>query len=155
MSQHERWLDEAIRLAEENVAMGGGPFGALVVRGDTVVGSGVNSVHQASDPTAHAELLAIREACISLGTTDLSDCVVYASGEPCPMCMGAIYWSRPRAVYFACSKREAGDAVGFTDPLAHFYADLNQPPTARSIPLHKVDVEHRLAPFRAWHAAQG
>lgn len=147
---HQKWLDEAIQMAVNNVKSGGGPFAAIVVQQDRVVGTGVNSIHLNSDPTAHAELLAIQEACIKLGTTDLSDCVLYASGEPCPMCMGAIYWAKPKAVYYACSKQEAAEAVAFPDPLAHYYSELQQQPEKRSIPLHKVDSEQSLEPFKTW-----
>lgn len=151
MKNHEYWLQEAIKLAVSNVENGEGPFAAIVVKDDVIVGTGVNLVNQTSDPTAHAELLAIQQACTSLATTDLSDCVLYASGEPCPMCMGAVYWARPRAVYYACGKHEALEAVQFTDPLANFYQEMvNNPNHPREIPLHKIDCEHRLEPFFTW-----
>jgi guanine deaminase len=150
MKTHEQWMNEAIRLAVHNVERGGGPFAALVVREDVIVGQGVNAVHLQSDPTAHAELLAIRQACTSLGTTDLSDCIVYASGEPCPMCMGAIYWAKPKAVWYACSKKEAAAAVHFPDPLENYWEEMKQPAEHRSIPLKKLSADNGLAPFQRW-----
>lgn len=154
MDQHQQWLEQAIRLAELNVNSGGGPFAALVVKDGRIVGRGVNSDHLDHDPTAHAELLAIREACIHLETTDLSDCTLYASGEPCPMCMGAIYWARPGSVYYACSKQEAADATAFGDPLNGFYQEMGQPPQDRSVPVLKLEISSKLAPFYAWRKLQ-
>jgi guanine deaminase len=153
MKTHEQWLEEAVLIAVENVGRGGGPFAALVVRGEEVIGRGVNEVQVNSDPTAHAELLAIREACMKLNTTDLSDCILYASGEPCPMCMGAIYWAKPKAVYFACSKKEAGQSVGFADPLGMFYEEMysrHRAPEELSVPVYKLTPANHLAPFRRW-----
>jgi guanine deaminase len=150
MKTHEQWMNETIQMAVHNVDRGGGPFAALVVRGDVIVGQGVNTVHLQSDPTAHAELLAIRQACTALGTTDLSDCIVYASGEPCPMCMGAIYWAKPKAVYYACSKKEAAVAVQFPDPLKNFWEEMKRPAEQRSIPLEKLSPASSLAPFQRW-----
>ncbi|MBD2866918.1 nucleoside deaminase [Paenibacillus oceani] len=154
MNQHQQWLEQAIRLAELNVGSGGGPFAALVVKDGRIVGRGVNGVHLDHDPTAHAELLAIREACIHLETTDLSDCTLYASGEPCPMCMGTIYWARPGSVYYACSKQEAADATAFGDPLDGFYQEMLQPSQARSINMRKLESGSKLAPFYAWRDMQ-
>lgn len=154
MNQHQQWLEQAIRMAELNVGNGGGPFAALVVKEGRIVGSGVNGVHLDHDPTAHAELLAIREACITLVTTDLSDCTLYASGEPCPMCMGAIYWAKPGTVYFACSKQEAADATAFGDPLNGFYKEMVQSPETRSVLVHKLESNNKLAPFYAWRQMQ-
>jgi guanine deaminase len=153
MKTHEQWLEEVVRIAVENVERGGGPFAALVVRGGEVVGQGVNEVQVHSDPTAHAELLAIREACTKLNSTDLSDSILYASGEPCPMCMGAIYWAKPKAVYFACSKKEAGQAAGFPDPLGMFYEEMysrSRTPEERSVPVYKLAPANHLAPFHRW-----
>lgn len=147
---HERWLQEAIRLAAENAASGGGPFAALVVHEGKVIGQATNRTHLAPDPTAHAELLAVQEACRTLGRADLSDAVLYASGEPCPMCMGAIYWARLQAVYFACAKQEALEAVGFGDPLAGFYGEMLRSAGEQSLPITRLAVEQRLVPFYAW-----
>jgi tRNA(Arg) A34 adenosine deaminase TadA len=110
-----RYLREAIRLAAEHSADGrNGPFGAVVVRGEGVVGSGWNRVVELADPTAHAEILAIRDACRRLGTHDLGDCVLFSSCEPCPMCLSAIYWARIPRVVFSSSAEEAA-AAGFDD----------------------------------------
>lgn len=144
---HGYWLEQAIRLAKENASKGEGPFAALVVKDGRLVSTGVNRVQSEQDPTAHAELSAIREACRQLHTADLSDCILYASGEPCPMCTGAIYWARLRAVYYACSKAEAREAAGFEDPLGSFYAEMARAPHERAIPIHHLDVPGKLEPF--------
>ena len=102
-----RFLAEALRVASENVDKGGGPFGAVVVRDGEIVARAANQVTQSNDPTAHAEVEAIREACRTLGTFQLEGCEIYSSSEPCPMCLGAVYWARPRAVYYA-SRSGAG-----------------------------------------------
>ncbi|TMV44454.1 nucleoside deaminase [Paenibacillus mesophilus] len=150
MNETEVWLEQAIRMARENAANGDGPFAAIVVRNGEIVGTGVNRVGSEHDPTAHAELLAIREACTRLGRTDLSDCTLYASGEPCPMCMGAIYWAKPGAVYYACSKAEAADAAGFPDPLGSFYAEMSGPAEKRTIAVRRHDAQGKLEPFFVW-----
>jgi len=144
---HLNWLEKAIELAKDNASKGEGPFAAIVVKDGEIVGTGVNRVRSDLDPTAHAELTAIQEACKRLGRTELSDCVLYASGEPCPMCMGAIYWAKPGAVYFACSKVEAAAAVGFVDPLSSFYAEMVQPAEKRTIAVHHTDAPGKLEPF--------
>lgn len=137
-------------MAEDNVQKGEEPFAAIVVCGDEIVGTGVNCVHADHDPTSHAELLAIQGACKQLNQIDLSDCVLYASGEPCPMCMGAIYWAKLGAVYYACSKEEAAAGAGFGDPIRHFFADMASSPEERSIAFHHVDSTRKLEPFRIW-----
>ena len=150
MKSHEQWLEEAIRIADKNAKDGGGPFAAIIVRDHEIVSQGVNEDHIHMDPTAHAELSAIRKACIALQSTDLSDCIMYASGEPCPMCMGAIYWARLKAIYYACSKEEAAEAVHFPNPLHNFFEEMNQMPEDRTIPVYKLDVPDRLDPFHSW-----
>ena len=150
MSETEVWLEQAIRMAKENAAKGDGPFAAIVVRNGEIVGTGVNRVGSEHDPTAHAELLAIREACIRLARTDLSDCTLYASGEPCPMCMGAIYWAKPGAVYYACSKAEAAAAAGFPDPLGSFYTEMSGPADNRTVTVRRHDIQGKLEPFFVW-----
>jgi tRNA(Arg) A34 adenosine deaminase TadA len=148
MAMNPDHMREAIRLAIENVKAGrGGPFGALVARGDEVIASATNLVTSTNDPTAHAEVLAIREACRRLGSFQLTDCDVYASCEPCPMCLGAIYWARPRHVYFACSRRDAA-AVGFDDD--HIYAELRAPLGDRTIAFTQALREEGLAAMEAW-----
>ncbi|MCU0246793.1 MAG: nucleoside deaminase, partial [Bryobacter sp.] len=109
-----RFLERAVALAARSVARGGGPFGAVVVRGGTVIAQAANRVTASHDPTAHAEVRAIRAACRKLGTHQLDGCEIYSSCEPCPMCLGAIYWARLSAVYFAASREDAARA-GFDD----------------------------------------
>ncbi|MGB5528080.1 MAG: nucleoside deaminase, partial [Gemmatimonadota bacterium] len=128
----EDFLREAIRVASDNVASGGGPFGAIVVRDGQVLARAANHVTTANDPTAHAEVEAIREACRVLGTFQLEDCEIYASSEPCPMCLGAVYWARPRAVYYA-NGRDVALAAGFDDH--HIYEEFLLPPEQRRYPL--------------------
>lgn len=142
------FMHEAIRQAVENVRGDhGGPFGALVVKDGHVVAIGTNSVTLHNDPTAHAEVNAIREACRALGTFQLSGCEIYTSCEPCPMCLGAIYWARPDRVYFAASASDAADA-GFDDSL--IYDELKQKLAERKIPFESIMREAGLEPFRVW-----
>ena len=150
---HEALLARAIALAEANVRTGaGGPFGAVVARDGIVIAEGTNLVTATLDPTAHAEIVAIRAACRALGAFQLDGCDVYASCEPCPMCLGAIYWARPRAVWFAAGRDDAA-AAGFDDALV--YAELSAPAGARRIPFRRaLEVEGR-APFEAWRRSEG
>ena len=141
-------MDEAIRLAKENVKNGsGGPFGAVVVKDGEIVAACGNSVTPSNDPTAHAEVNAIREACRKLGTYQLDGCEVYASCEPCPMCLGAIYWARPSKVYYASTKEDAADA-GFDD--SFIYKEITMPEAERSIPFLKVEEKEAGEEFRMW-----
>jgi len=150
MEEKRKWLEEAVQLAKKNVASGhGGPFAALVVQNGRIVGKGVNEVERTHDPTAHAEIQAIRQACSALGTYLLEDCEIYASGEPCPMCMAAIYWARLKAVYYACSKQEAVKA-GYQDRFTKFHEDMQKPSDERSIPVRSIQVEGYLDPFHLW-----
>lgn len=144
------FMRQAIRLAEENVRSGGGPFGAVVVREGKIIGSGVNRVTTSLDPTAHAEINAIRAACKNLETWQLDGCEIYSSCEPCPMCLGAIYWARPAALYFA-STREDAAAIHFDD--AFIYRELQQPVASRSIPTFQLLREEGLSVFASWEAA--
>jgi tRNA(Arg) A34 adenosine deaminase TadA len=125
----------------------GGPFGAVVVRNGEVVAEGWNQVTSTNDPTAHAEVVAIRDACATLGTFDLSDCEIYASCEPCPMCLGAIYWARFRALYYANTRDEAA-AIGFDD--AFIYREVCVDPSARSIPTAQLKTPDSDRPFAEW-----
>lgn len=128
----KRFMEEAIRLAVENVKNStGGPFGAVVVKDGKIVAACSNTVTPDNDPTAHAEVNAIREACRQLGTYQLEGCEVYTSCEPCPMCLGAIYWARPEKVYYACTKEDAAEA-GFDD--SFIYREIALPEAQRSIP---------------------
>ena len=146
---HAEWLRRAVQTASESVIAGGGPFGALVVRGDEIVAVGRNQVREWRDPTAHAEIVAIRGACVKLGSHQLEGCVIYASSEPCPMCLGAIYWARPEAVYFANDRIDAAEA-GFDD--AFIYDELGRRPSARRIRMQRMDIPGADEPFRLWHA---
>jgi guanine deaminase len=142
------WMREAIGLALQNVrSQRGGPFGALVVRAGELVATGVNSVTGSNDPTAHAEVMAIRNACRDLRTFQLTGCELYSSCEPCPMCLGAIYWARPERFYFACSKEDAR-ACGFDDAL--IYDELSHLPEQRSIRGYSLLRNEGLAAFEEW-----
>jgi len=148
MRDPDSLMAEAIELAVRNVREGhGGPFAALVVRGGEVIARGANAVVATHDPTAHAEIVAIREACRSLGTHQLPGCEIYASCEPCPMCLGAIYWARSRALYFAASKMDAA-AAGFDDSL--IYDEVAVPIRARRLPTIRLMVEEGGRPFEEW-----
>jgi guanine deaminase len=143
------FLRQAIDIAVENVRRDGGPFGALVVKDGIVIASGANQVTRTNDPTAHAEMVAIREACRVLGTFSLAGCDVYSSCEPCPMCLGALYWARPARVIFAASAEDAA-AAGFDDAL--IYREIATPHAKRTIRmLHIVD-EYAARPFLEWRA---
>jgi guanine deaminase len=142
------FMQEAIRLATENVRGGhGGPFGAVVVKDGRVVASGVNSVTLTNDPTAHAEVNAIREACLSLSTFQLTGCEIYTSCEPCPMCLGAIYWARPDRIFYAATASDAASA-GFDD--SFIYDELKLAHSDRRIPFEQIMGEAGLQPFQEW-----
>jgi guanine deaminase len=140
-------LRQAIEVAVENVRRGGGPFGALVVKDGIVIATGANQVTRSNDPTAHAEIVAIREACRVLGDFQLAGCDVYTSCEPCPMCLGAIYWARPARVFFAASHDDAA-AAGFDD--SFIYSQIQLPHAERSIPMIRIIDEQATRPFEEW-----
>ncbi len=145
-------MQEAIRLALDNVRDGGGgPFGAVVVRDGEVIARSANRVTTTSDPTAPAEIVAIREACRVLGTFQLTGCDLYTSCEPCPMCLGAIYWARPARVFFGGSKEDAA-AAGFDD--AFIYEELEHAADQRKLPMTQIMREEALEVFRAWKEAE-
>ncbi len=145
---HEQFLREAIGLSMEKMQAGeGGPFGAVVVKDREVVGVGWNRVTSTNDPTAHAEVVAIRDACRRLGTFSLAGCELYSSCEPCPMCLAAIYWARLQRLHYAATRRDAAD-IGFDD--AHIYDEIALPPAARSIPAIRDLRDEALAVFDAW-----
>jgi tRNA(Arg) A34 adenosine deaminase TadA len=125
----------------------GGPFGAIVVKDGKIIGKGNNKVTSSSDPTAHAEIVAIREACKYLNSFQLDDCIMYTSCEPCPMCLGAIYWARPKKVYYANNKQDAA-AIGFDDDF--IYKEIELPLYKRQIPFEQISHEEGLAVFKAW-----
>ena len=146
--EHTQFMAEAIRLATENVSLrNGGPFGAVVVKNGEVVGRGYNQVTANNDPTAHAEVMAIRDACQTLQTFQLDGCVVYTSCEPCPMCLGAIYWARPEKLYYGCTKDDAA-AIAFDD--AFIYEELNVRLHERKIPMLPLSREAALKAFELW-----
>ena len=141
-------MRRAIDLAIENVKSGrGGPFGALVVKDNQVLATGVNLVTATNDPSAHAEIVAIRAACQVLATHQLSGCEIYTSCEPCPMCLGAMYWARPSAYYYACTRRHAAEN-GFDDDF--IYREIALRPHERSVPGHCLLAEAGLQPFLDW-----
>jgi guanine deaminase len=149
MSRYEeKFLKRAIELADQNISDGhGGPFGAVVVKNGTIIAEGANHVTTLNDPTAHAEVVAIREACKILGTFQLNDCEIYCSCEPCPMCLGAIYWARPKAVYFAAGKNDAAGA-GFDD--SFIYDELLVEHIERKIKTVQYRLPEALNVFRKW-----
>lgn len=148
----EQYLAEAIRLAVESVELGGGPFGALIVHKGTIIGRGTNRVTLANDPTAHAEMLAIRDACAAIGDYRLSNCVLYTSCEPCPMCLAACYWARLSEIVYAGSRSDAADG-GFDD--AFLYEELARPSSNRSLPARQLLAADGQLPFEAWRKNSG
>src|SRR5215831_10167719 len=141
-------MAQAIQLAIDNVRSGkGGPFAALVVKNGELLSIGTNLVISSNDPTAHAEINAIRAACVALGSFQLEECDLYTTSEPCPMCLGAIYWARPRQVFFGARASDAA-AAGFDDAL--IYAQIATPGERRKIPFHSLMRDQALACFRAW-----
>jgi guanine deaminase len=148
MTREEKFMNEAIALSQNGVRNNeGGPFGCVIVKGDTVIGRGNNRVTSSNDPTAHAEVVAIRDACTTLGTFQLDDCEVYTTCEPCPMCLGAIYWARPKVIYYA-NKREDAAGIGFDDSMIYeeFGIDLDK----RKIPIINLGRELALKVFEEW-----
>src|SRR3954465_12606833 len=143
----QRFIRQAIELAVGNVRRNGGPFGALVVRAGVVIATGCNQVTSTNDPTAHAEVVAIREACRILGSFQLAGCDVYSSCEPCPMCLGALYWARPSRIFFAATQQQAA-AAGFDD--SFIYREIETPAAQRTIPMVHVGREFSAHPFEEW-----
>ena len=144
---HVKLLDEVIRLAIENVDAGGGPFGALVVRDGEVLATGVNEVTQSLDPTAHAELVAIRRACRAVNDFRLIGCTLISSCEPCPMCLAAALWARVDRVLYAADRQDAA-AAGFDDRA--FYELFNRPRAEWTLPVSQVRTGFETGPFVAW-----
>ena len=142
-----KFMREAIALAMENVRNGGGPFAAVIVRNGEVIGPGTNRVTASNDPTAHAEIEAIRAACRAAGDFHLTGCELYASSEPCPMCLGAIYWARLDRYYYGTTRREAADA-GFDD--SRTYDEIGRAAGARSIPGRQLLGEEAAEAFAEW-----
>ena len=148
--QDGKFMTRAIELAragmDENA---GGPFGCVVVKNGEIVGEGNNRVTSTSDPTAHAEIIAIREACNTLGTFQLDGCMIYTSCEPCPMCLGAIYWARPKKVFFACTRDDAA-AIGFDDNF--IYEEIEKRNEEREMVLLSMMRDEALEVFQNWSA---
>jgi tRNA(Arg) A34 adenosine deaminase TadA len=152
MSREEKFMQEAIALSRKGMEGGeGGPFGCVIVKDDEIIGRGNNKVLATNDPTAHAEVIAIRDACKNLNTFQLEGCEVYTSCEPCPMCLGAIYWARPQKIYFA-NNREDAAAIGFDDSM--IYNEIQTPLTDRKIPIATVGRVQAIKVFEAWKAKE-
>ncbi len=149
MADKKEFMAEAIRLAAENLNhKRGGPFGAVVVKDGKIVGKGVNTVVSGTDPTAHAEINAIRDACRNLKSFQLEECEIYSSCEPCPMCLGAIYWARPARIYYAADRHDA-ETAGFDD--SHIYRELTTPLQDRQIPLEQLMEAEAKDVFEKWN----
>ena len=147
-AQDEAFMREAIRLASESVAGGGGPFGAVIVKDGEIVAGCSNSVTIDNDPTAHAEVNTIRQACRELGTFDLDGCVIYTSCEPCPMCLGAIYWAGIDRIYYANTRKDAAD-IDFDDKF--IYEEIGKSLSRRSVPGVHLLHDEALESFRLWN----
>lgn len=148
-----RFLERAIALSRDGMQTGhGGPFGCVIVKGDEIVGEGCNMVTSTNDPTAHAEVVAIRNACRQLSTYQLTECEIYTSCEPCPMCLGAIYWARPKRVVYANTKQDAA-AIEFDDDF--IYKEINTVMTDRKIPFIHFPHPQALEVFNEWKSWTG
>ncbi|HBL98257.1 TPA: tRNA-specific adenosine deaminase [Candidatus Dependentiae bacterium] len=148
MTYHKKYMDRAIELAIENVRSNkGGPFGAVLVKNDLIIAEGVNLVTTTNDPTAHAEICAIRTACAKLSSFQLTECSLYSSCEPCPMCLGALYWARISTLYFAATKENAA-AIGFDD--SFIYEEITRPIDHRVITTKHSAHDRALEAFRLW-----
>ncbi len=151
--QHEKFMQMAIDIAMEGMTNNiGGPFGCVIVKEGEVIGKGCNSVASTNDPTAHAEVVAIRDACKNLNSFQLEGCSIYTSCEPCPMCLGAIYWARPAKVYYGCTKQDAA-AFNFDDDF--IYKELDLPLNDRKIPLYQCNRKESIKLFKAWKEKEG
>jgi tRNA(Arg) A34 adenosine deaminase TadA len=152
MKNHEEFMSEAVKAALKGMSNNeGGPFGCIVVKNGEIIGSGNNKVTSTNDPTAHAEVTAIRDACKNIGSFQLDGCIIYTSCEPCPMCLGAIYWARPDKVYYGSNQQDAAN-IGFDDEF--IYKEIALPYEKRSIPFEQVGREIALEPFIKWSEKQ-
>ena len=148
VQDHASFMDQATEMAIKGVLNNsGGPFGCIIVKEGDIIGRGINRVTSTNDPTAHAEVMAIREACKHLGSFQLDNCIVYTSCEPCPMCLGAIYWARPKKVFYGCNKTDAAH-IGFDDDF--IYKELDMEPVKRTIPFEQINRENAMKAFKAW-----
>jgi len=145
---HKQYMQEAVTAALKGMQNNeGGPFGCVIVKDGKIIGKGNNKVTSTNDPTAHAEVTAIRDACKNLGSFQLEGCTIYTSCEPCPMCLGAIYWARPEKVYYGSTKTDAAH-IGFDDDF--IYEELKLPYADRSIPFEQLAPEVAITAFQKW-----
>jgi len=144
-------MTKAIKLSEENVKNGGGPFGAVIVKDGTIIAEGFNQVTQTNDPTAHAEVMAIRNATKKTSNFDLSGCTIYTSCEPCPMCLGAIYWAKISCVYYGNTKKQAHE-IGFSDDF--IYKEIEKPLAFRKLPAKQLMPDEAHKAFQLWIAKE-
>src|SRR5664279_2747013 len=150
MTREEKFMNEAIQLSQKGMENNeGGPFGCIVVKDNVIIGRGYNKVTITNDPTAHAEIIAIRDACQTIGSFQLDGCEIYTSCEPCPMCLGAIYWARPRIVYYANTRDDAA-AIGFDDSM--IYEEMGVDLCDRKIPVINLCRQDALKVFERWTA---
>ncbi|HEX4372187.1 MAG TPA: nucleoside deaminase [Puia sp.] len=148
MTREERFMQEAVKTGLEGMRKSnGGPFGCVIVKDDEIIGRGYNRVTRENDPTAHAEVVAIRDACKNLENFQLTDCEIYATSEPCPMCMGAIYWARPKKIFYANTCKDAAD-IGFDD--SFIYNELNKPEGKRKIEIQRLPSDNAKQMFEEW-----
>jgi len=153
MNEQENFMKAAVELSLEGPRTNmGGPFGAVVVKDGKIIGKGSNQVTSSNDPTAHAEVVAIREACKNLNSFQLEGCVIYTSCEPCPMCLGAIYWARPDKVYYANTREDAAN-IGFDDSM--IYEELDKKFLDRKIPFIQLGREQAIIAFKEWEENSG
>lgn len=146
--RHKEFMSEAVKVALKGMQKNeGGPFGCIVVKNGEIIGRGNNKVTSTNDPTAHAEVTAIRDACKNLKSFQLDDCIIYTSCEPCPMCLGAIYWARPKKVYYGSNQEDAAN-IGFDDEF--IYKEIPLPYDKRSIPFEQCERDIALEPFKKW-----
>ena len=148
MTREHKFMMEAIAMSHNGIKENeGGPFGCVIVKDDVIVGRGNNKVTSLNDPTAHAEVVAIRDACKNLGSFQLDECEIYTSCEPCPMCLGAIYWARPKIIYYANNRADAA-AIGFDDSM--IYEEMSKAYSDRKIPIISISREEALVVFKEW-----
>ncbi len=152
IDQQKKFMREAIRLSMENVQSGnGGPFGTVIVKNGKIIATGVNEVTKSNDPTAHAEMIAIRNACEKLNSFQLDGCDIYCSCEPCPMCLGAIYWARPKSIYFANSKKDAAK-INFDDNF--IYQEIKLPIHERKLTITQLLRDEAQSVFLQWQESE-
>ncbi len=148
MTDHKTFMARAIELSEKNIQKGGGPFGAVIVKDNKIIAEGYNQVTTSNDPTAHAEVTAIREAAKILNTFDLSGCTIYTSCEPCPMCLGAIYWAKIDKIFYGNTQHDAND-IGFSDEF--IYKEIAKPTSQRNVPTEQFMQQEAIKAFRLWN----